>query len=95
MRSGAKALEQLESLDSDQQRADAWPAVLDRFIDQLLSNRELILLHLRNHNALDQMHHDERHVAENEDLQQRPLASSLAAISRSRSACGWPARSAR
>src|ERR1700690_1721403 len=34
---GRKALDHLESLDSDQQRADAWPAVLDRFIDQLLS----------------------------------------------------------
>jgi AcrR family transcriptional regulator len=68
---GWKALDHLESLDSDQQRADAWPAVLDRFIDQILRNRELILLHLRNYNALDQMHHDERHVAENEDLQQR------------------------
>ncbi len=68
---GLKALDHLESLDSDQQRADAWPAVLDRFIDLLLSDRELILLHLRNFNALDQMQHDERHEAENEDLQQR------------------------
>ena len=68
---GLKALGHLESLASDQQRADAWPAVLDRFIDQLLSNRELILLHMRNYNALDQMQHDDRHEAENEDLQQR------------------------
>ncbi len=88
---GWKALDHLESLDSDQQRADAWPAVLDRFIDLLLSNRELILLHLRNYNALDQMHHDERHVAENEDLQQRLtrlLASSdLPLAQRVRMAC--------
>ena len=74
---GWKALDHLERLDSDQQRADAWPLFLDRFIDQLLSNRELVLLHLRNYNALDQLHHDERHVAENEDLQQR-LARLLA-----------------
>jgi AcrR family transcriptional regulator len=74
---GWKALDHLERLDSDQQRADAWPAVLDRFIDQLLNNRELILLHLRNYNALDQLQDDERHMAENEDLQQR-LARLLA-----------------
>ena len=74
---GWNALDYLDSLDSDQQLADAWPALLDRFIDLLLSNRELFLLHLRNYNALDQMHHDERHVAENEDLQQR-LARLLA-----------------
>ena len=88
---GWNALDYLDSLDSDQQRADAWPAVLDRFIDLLLSNRELILLHLRNYNALDQMHHDERHVAENEDLQQRLarlLASSdLPLAQRVRMAC--------
>ncbi len=88
---GLNALDYLESLDSDQQRADAWPAVFDHFIDLLLSNRELILLHLRNYNALDQMHHDERHVAENEDLQQRLtrlLASSdLALAQRVRMAC--------
>jgi AcrR family transcriptional regulator len=88
---GWKALDYLENLDSDQQRADAWPAVLDRFIDQLLGNRELILLHLRNYNALDQMHHDERHVAENEDLHQRLtrlLASSdLPLAQRVRMAC--------
>jgi AcrR family transcriptional regulator len=88
---GWNALDHLESLDSDQQRADAWPAVLDRFIDELLKNQDLILLHLRNYNALDQMHHDERHVAENEDLHQRVtrlLASSdLPLAQRVRMAC--------
>ena len=92
---GWNALDYLDSLDSDQQRADAWPAVLDRFIDLLLSNRELILLHLRNYNALDQMHHDERHVPRTRTFNSGLLASSPAAISRSRNVCGWPARSAR
>src|SRR5271154_5404025 len=30
---GWKALDHLENLDTDQQRADAWPLVLDRFVD--------------------------------------------------------------
>jgi AcrR family transcriptional regulator len=68
---GRDAMEQLASLDDDQQRADAWPGVLDHFIEQVISNRDLFLFHVRNHQALRSLEHNERHQAENEDLQER------------------------
>jgi AcrR family transcriptional regulator len=68
---GREAFDELESLHDGQQRADAWPHVLDHFIDQLIGNRDLLLLHVRNPNALDQLAHNERHQAENEDIQQQ------------------------
>jgi hypothetical protein len=49
---GRDALEQLERLDDGKERADAWPGLVDRFIDQVVENRELVLLHQRNHNAM-------------------------------------------
>jgi AcrR family transcriptional regulator len=68
---GREALEQLGNLADGQARADAWPGLLDRFIDQVLENRELILMHQRNHNALELLQNDERHRAENEDIEQQ------------------------
>ena len=55
----------------DQQRADAWPGLLDDFIDEVVNHRELVLLHQRNPGALDQLQHNERHQAENDDIEQR------------------------
>ena len=57
---GREALDYLESLDatSSARMPGRGPR---RVIDELLSNRELILLHLRNHSALEQLHDDERH----------------------------------
>jgi len=65
------ALDQLADLDDDQQRADAWPELLDQFIDKVIDNRDLFLFHLRNHHAIRQLEHNERHQAENEDIQQQ------------------------
>src|SRR6202451_3182865 len=62
---GREALERLDELDDDQQRADAWPGLLDDFIDQVVNNRELVLLHQRNLAALEALHYNERHQAEN------------------------------
>ena len=58
---GREALEQLERLEDGQQRVAAWPGLVDRFIDQVIENRELFLLHQRNHNAFEQLLDDERH----------------------------------
>jgi hypothetical protein len=49
----------------------AWPGLLDKFIDQVLANRELFLLHQRNRSAFEQLADNERHQAENEDIEQR------------------------
>jgi len=39
-----------------------WPGVLDEFIETLLENRKLFLLHVRNHDSLERLphHHGER-----------------------------------
>ena len=68
---GREALEHLERLEDGQQRVAAWPVLVDRFIDQVIDNRELVLLHQRNHNAFEQLLDDERHRAENEDIEQQ------------------------
>jgi AcrR family transcriptional regulator len=68
---GREALEQLELLEDGQARADAWPGLIDRFIDQVLENRDLVLLHQRNHNALEELTNNERHQAENDDIEQQ------------------------
>src|SRR6202789_2483059 len=88
---GREALEELERLEDGQERADAWPGLVDRFIDQVLENRELVLLHQRNHNALEQLADNERHQAENDDIEQqfrRVLESSAIPLAqRVRMAC--------
>jgi AcrR family transcriptional regulator len=68
---GREALEQLESLEDGQARADAWPGLIDHFIDQVVDNRELVLLHQRNHGALEELTNNERHQAENDDIEQQ------------------------
>jgi AcrR family transcriptional regulator len=67
---GHEALEELERLEDGQQAA-AWPRLVDRFIDQVLDNRDLVLLHQRNHNALEELTNNERHQAENDDIEQQ------------------------
>jgi AcrR family transcriptional regulator len=68
---GREALERLDELETDQQRADAWPALLDDFIDQVIENRELVLLHQRNHSAMETLQNSARHEAENDDIEQQ------------------------
>jgi hypothetical protein len=46
-------------------------AVLDDFIDQVLANRDLFLVHQRNQNAFAKIADNERHRAENEDIEER------------------------
>jgi AcrR family transcriptional regulator len=68
---GRETLEQLELLEDGEARADAWPGLVDRFIDQVLENRDLVLLHQRNINALEELTNNERHQAENDDIEQQ------------------------
>lgn len=68
---GRETLERLDELEDGRQRADAWPGLLDDFINQVVNNRELVLLHQRNHGALDQLQFNERHQAENDDIEQQ------------------------
>ncbi|MGH2865760.1 MAG: TetR/AcrR family transcriptional regulator [Solirubrobacteraceae bacterium] len=68
---GRETLERLEALEDGQQRADAWSALLDDFIDQVCHNPELVLLHQRNHGAMDALQNSERHQAENANIEQQ------------------------
>ncbi len=68
---GQESLEQLEHLEDDQQRADAWPAIMDHFIERVIDSHDLFLFTLRNQHALAALEDDERHRAANEDLQGR------------------------
>jgi AcrR family transcriptional regulator len=88
---GREVLDELEAMPDDAARAEVWPRVLDRLITQVADNRELLLLHQRNQNAFRGLVDDERHQAENEDLEQRfrRLLSNpeLPAATRMRMAC--------
>src|SRR5215468_21202 len=49
---GRDLLEELDAVD-DSDTFAAWPRFLDQFIDKLLENRELFVLHQRNQSALE------------------------------------------
>lgn len=88
---GRGVLDELDAMPDDQARAAAWPHVLDRLITQVSENRRLVLLHQRNQNAFRALEDDERHQAENEDLEQRFRRllsnSELSPATRMRMAC--------
>ena len=88
---GRNVLDKLDSMPDDASRAAALAAAARRLITQVAENRELLLLHQRNQNALRVLEHDQRHQAENDDLEQRfrrILANSeLPAATRMRMAC--------
>jgi AcrR family transcriptional regulator len=67
---GRDILDRLDGLDQRQVVA-AWPALVDRFIDDVLANQDLFLLHQRNQNAFAAIVDNERHQAENEDIEER------------------------
>ena len=88
---GREAFEQLDVLEDGPARVDAWPEIVDRFIDQVIDNRELVLFHQRNYRALEQLSDNERHRAENDDIEdqfRRILASPAISLDeRVRMAC--------
>ena len=68
---GRSALDRLDTLDNEQQIVEAWPTLLDQLIDEALANRDLFRFHQRNERALHALTDNERHRAENDDLEQR------------------------
>lgn len=68
---GNDVLTKLDELEGGQAYVAAWPDLMDEFIDRVAQNRDLVVLHLRNVRALEQIGADERHQAENEDLMAR------------------------
>ncbi|HUJ65244.1 MAG TPA: TetR/AcrR family transcriptional regulator [Acidimicrobiales bacterium] len=61
-------LERLGQYDAASLDIDTWSVLIDHFIDQVLSNRKLFLLHERNFTALQALENTEHHEAEHEDL---------------------------
>jgi AcrR family transcriptional regulator len=88
---GRGMFDRIDELSTGQLTAEAWPELLDLFIDQLLSNREIFVLHERNHTALAALEGSERHRAEHDDIEgqlRRFLASpAIPLAQRVRMAC--------
>lgn len=64
-------LDELETIETDGASVELWALLLDRFIDRVLANPELFLLHQRNQSAFEQLADNERHAAENDHLERR------------------------
>jgi AcrR family transcriptional regulator len=67
---GRDLLDQIDAL-SDSEIVGAWPSLVDQFIDKVLANRDLFLMHQRNEAAFHQLVDNDRHRAENDDMEQR------------------------
>ena len=68
---GAGILGELDSLPDEHAVVAAWPNLVDRFIDDLIANRDLFLVHQRNQRAFEQIVDNEEHRQANEDIEQR------------------------
>ena len=67
---GRDALDQLEQLGRAVD-VKVWMGLLDQFIDQVLANRKLFLLHLRNQNAMGQISSHEPNDADHQDMDEQ------------------------
>jgi len=75
---GEEVFGQLGELDATQVDEEAWLALMDGFMERMLANPKLFLLHQRNSNAFMELQDDERHAAENdrfEELMRSVLSS--------------------
>jgi AcrR family transcriptional regulator len=61
-------LDRLGSYDVASHDFETWELLIDQFIDQVISNRKLFLLHERNFTAFQSLENTEHHEAEHEDL---------------------------
>jgi AcrR family transcriptional regulator len=71
---GEEVFGQLGELDAAQVDEEAWLALMDGFMERMLTNPKLFLLHQRNRNAFKELQYDERHEAENDRLEQLMLS---------------------
>jgi AcrR family transcriptional regulator len=67
---GHRVVGRLGQLNTEHAAIEEWAELLDEFIDQVQANRELFVLHQRNHSALEELEHSDRHKAEHDDLEQ-------------------------
>lgn len=64
-------LDELETLPDGPDRVAAWPGLMDRLVEFMTENRELILLHTRNSAAMEALVASDRQQLGNEALEQR------------------------
>jgi AcrR family transcriptional regulator len=67
---GRDVLDRLGSLDPGLESTQVWLDLLDQFIDSVVNNRELFILHERNRSAFETLEQSDFHTAEHDDLQQ-------------------------
>ena len=67
---GRTMIDQLSTV-GDGEAATLWPILMEELIDEVLANRALFFLHQRNQSAFEQIQDNERHRAENEDIEER------------------------
>jgi AcrR family transcriptional regulator len=60
----------LKSIGDEEWSLTTWGALIDLFIDRILENRALVILHERNRTALEELHR-EQHEADHDDLDAR------------------------
>ncbi len=60
----------MAQLDNSEATPEVWASLLDRMIEQMLSQRALFIFHERNQAAIENLH-QERHEADHDDLQMR------------------------
>ncbi len=68
---GTDLLTELDGLSDGGDIVAAWPVLVDRFIDDVLANRDLFLVHQRNQRAFEAIIEREEHRAANEDIEAR------------------------
>jgi AcrR family transcriptional regulator len=66
---GETVLDELEAAPDGPARAAAWPRLANRMIDFMVENRELLLLHNRNRNAIENLRIGE--AAQHRDIEAR------------------------
>jgi AcrR family transcriptional regulator len=67
---GEEVFGQLGGLDATQVDEEAWLVLMDGFMERMLANPKLFLMHQRNRNAFMELQYDERHAAENDRLEE-------------------------
>ncbi len=68
---GTRLLDELEALPDGPERVAAWPRLIDRLVEFMTDNRDIILLHTRNPAAMEALAASAVHQLENEELEQR------------------------
>ncbi len=68
---GSGVLDELEATPDGPDRVAAWPQLVDRLVEFMTENRDLILLHNRNSAAMEALAGSAINRSENEELEQR------------------------